>query len=280
MKVARYWARVSVSAEAPDGIEYTRTLVRGSDISKADAQQQAERACSQIAQNIRAGAEVDWYDYDRQPKPEPIDREWFNEAGVRTAAITINRYGIPVLNTAALVIVDVDLPDAPQSPGLLSKLFGKKPTRSNEEDALAHVRAWVRAGTAHSARLYRTAGGLRYILPATPMDPASNEVQSLMARFEADPFYMRLCKLQNSYRARLAPKPWRIGCRSIHRRSLEGGANFRSIPDYQHYKQQSDRFATCSLIEHLGPQPHDARILELIHVHDEMCKASSSRPLA
>lgn len=223
---------------------------------------------------------MSWYDYERQLKPEPIEREWFSEGGQRSAAITVNRHGIPVLNTALLVIVDVDLPDAPRPPSAIARMFGKKSTPPPEDAPLATVRAWCRMSTARSARLYRTAGGLRYILPNLPLDPASDAAQALMAQFDADPCYARLCKHQHSYRARLAPKPWRIGCKGIRKASEERLDDYKAEPEYQEFLRASERYAVCRLIEHIGPQPQDQQTLELIRVHDEMCKASSDLPLA
>lgn len=280
MKVARYWARADIVVEDQGGYPCPFSTIRGSDISEADAKQQARAACEKIAQRIRAGDEVSWYDYERQLKPEPIEREWFSEGGQRSAAITINRHGIPVLNTAHLVIVDVDLPDPPRSPGAIARLFGKKPMPPPEEVPLGAVRAWCRMSTARSARLYRTAGGLRYILPNLPLDPASDAVQALMAQFDADPCYARLCKHQRSYRARLAPKPWRIGCKGHRIGSEESLHDYKNEPDYQQYLNVSKRYAVCRLIEHIGPQAQDQQSLELIRVHDEICKATSELPLA
>lgn len=280
MNVARFWARADIVVESARGYPRPFSATRGSDISEADAKQRAKAACEQIAQRIRSGDDVSWYEYERQLKPEPIEREWYSDNAQRSAAITVNRHGIPVLNTASLVIVDVDLPDPPRPPGAIARLFGKKPTPPPEETPLATIRAWCRLTTSRSARLYRTAAGLRYILPNLPLDPASEAAQALMAHLGADPFYARLCKHQRSYRARLAPKPWRIGCNALRMASEEKLENYKAEPDYQAFVRASEKFAVCKLIEHIGPQAQDPQSLELIRVHDEMCKAASDLPLA
>ena len=133
MNVARYWARADIEAEDPQGYIVCRSAVRGSDVSADHARHEAERACVELARRIRAGDEPDWYAYDRAAKPEPIEREWFSPEGTRTAAITTNRHGIPILNTASLVIVDVDLPKPPKPPGALARLLGKKAPPPPEE---------------------------------------------------------------------------------------------------------------------------------------------------
>lgn len=280
MNVARYWARADIVAEDPRGYEVPRSALRGSDISLAHARSEAEKACQELARRIRAGDDPNWYDYERAAKPEPIEREWLTPGGVRTAAITINRRAVPVLNTATLVIVDVDLPDAPRPPGALARLFGRKPLPPPEESPLANVRAWCRLNSSRSARIYRTAGGLRYILPNLPLEPASDAAQALMAHLGTDPFYARLCKLQRSYRARLAPKPWRIGCKTPRVSTESNSEAHKDDPAYAEYLRTSERYAVCSLIEHLGPKAADEQSQEIISIHDERCRATNPLPLA
>ena len=144
MNVARYWARADIEAQDPQGHIVCRSAVRGSDISPAHARDEAERACADLARRIRAGEDPSWYDYEHAAKPEPIEREWLTPEGARTAAITMSRHGVPVLNTASLVIVDIDLPDLLRPPGALARLFGKKASPPPEDAPLATIRAWCR----------------------------------------------------------------------------------------------------------------------------------------
>ncbi|RNC82772.1 MAG: hypothetical protein ED559_13670 [Phycisphaera sp.] len=278
MKVARYWARRSCTADDENGYPVTRTVLRGSDISLADAEHRVKLACDQICQNIRAGFEPDWYAYDRQTKPEPIEREWFNEAGARAAAITTNRHGIPVLNTASLAFIDVDLLPR-KKPGLLAKMFSKKDAPTDDPN-IAAFHIWVRGSNARSARIYRTAAGLRYLITAPSFDPESVETARLMEQLNADPMYARLCKHQRSFRARLAPKPWRIGCTGISVNAVNDRESPADSGNLDHYKEAAKRYAVCELVEEVGPPPRDALIQELVRVHDEMCSVGSYLPLA
>lgn len=282
MNVARYWARADIEAEDPRGRVVCRSAVRGSDVSADHARSEAEKACAELARRIRAGDEPDWYAYDRSAKPEPIEREWLTPEGTRAAAITMSRHGVPVLNTASLVIVDIDLPGLAKPPGALARLFGKKAPPPPEEAPLSALRAWCRMSTARSARIYRTAGGLRYILPNLPLEPTSDAAQSLMAHLGADPRYALLCKHQHSYRARLAPKPWRIEYPVIEARALQAmiESNVENDPRKTEYVRAKDQYATCALIEHLGPEAAGDQQGELIRVHDELCRATSGLPLA
>lgn len=294
MRVAKYWARRSCTADDPDGYPITSTVLRGSDISLADAEEQARAACDQLCQNIRAGELPDWYEYERQSRPEPIEREWFDQQGRRIAAITTNRFGLPVLNTSDLVIVDVDV-HTQEDPvyefrqpqvGFLSRLFGRakpgafEPVVESEDEFTDLLRDWAAESELSSARVYRTAKGLRYILCAPQLSPDSDAAQSLMVRLRADPLYANLCLQQESYRARLAPKPWRIGCRTVRRQSIEDDGSYREHPDFLRYLQESERYAVCELIEEIGPPATDVQLAELLRVHDESCKVGSGLPLA
>lgn len=282
MKVARYWAHAEVIASDPDGREKIIFLYRSSDTNEADAKAKAESAGAELRRRIESGGEIEWYSYQRRSRPEPIEREWFTPEGVRAAAITTNRHGIPVLNTASLVIVDVDVPKPPRPPGALARLFGRKAPPPPEDAPIATIRAWCRMSTARSARLYRTAGGLRYILPNLPLEPTSDAAQSLMAHLGADPRYALLCKHQRSYRARLAPKPWRIAYPMTNAQAMRTmiESNFENDPRKNEYVRAKDQCATCALIEHLGAEAADDQSRELIHIHDERCRATSGLPLA
>ena len=54
-------------------------------------------------------------------------------------------------------------------------------------------------------------GGLRVIVADRLMEPSSEEAGQLLERMGSDPLYVRLCRNQESFRARLTPKPWRCG---------------------------------------------------------------------
>ncbi|MCL2743078.1 MAG: hypothetical protein FWE67_04435 [Planctomycetaceae bacterium] len=60
-------------------------------------------------------------------------------------------------------------------------------------------------------RIYKTAAGYRGIVTHALFDPTDPETLKLMERFECDPQYIRLCKRQESFRARITPKGWRCG---------------------------------------------------------------------
>lgn len=281
MRVARYWAYGETSATTPDGEAIHRSLWRGSDVSEAAAKAEADRALAALARRIGSGEAIqDWYAYAESTRPEPLVEEIIGEDGQRAAAVTINRYGATILNTARVPFVDVDLV-RPRAPGALARLFGKKPPINDpQSDAIEKLAAWVRERARRTARVYRTAAGLRYLLPATELDPMGEEVVSLMARLGADPRYANLCRVQRCYRARLSPKPWRIGVGGPPGH-IKYGRDLAPFDEWSRaYEHASMRCAVCELVTAIGhapPTPDAARVLDL---HDAATRVGSGLPLA
>jgi len=282
MRVARFWARAQVEEEG-----YGRGSWGGSDASLEEARAIAEeRARQKVAEVVAADdSSLHHYDYERHDMPEPIVQDVHDTAGNRIAAITINRYGANVLNTARLVFVDVDLPEQQSGGGgLFGKLFGRKaPPSDPSHEALERLRAWSRQNTNHGARVYRTAAGLRYLLTHPSMAPDGNDANQLMEQLGADPLYARLCQAQRSFRARLSPKPWRIGVSGTPKLSYEKledpSAEARAW--MCGYEDASRGYAVCSLIDEVGhTRPPDDDTARLIALHDEWAGVGKDLPLA
>ena len=135
-------------------------------------------------------------------------------------------------------------------------------------------------------RLYRTPAGFRLLALHQTFQPRSPVVSEFFAAVSADPVYVRMCIAQNCFRARVSPKPWRIGIES-HLKPRPGvwPINPERLPDriswVTAYEQAAQRYAACRLISELGnstidPTAHSAMIL-----HDALCQATdTSLPLA
>ena len=64
-------------------------------------------------------------------------------------------------------------------------------------------------------RVYRTAAGLRVLVTGASAPPASDRARELLTELGSDPLYVELCSTHDSYRARLTPKPFRVGERAL-----------------------------------------------------------------
>jgi hypothetical protein len=181
-------------------------------------------------------------------------------AGVKT----LNGYNAQILNCERMLIVDVDLKEDGTDKCVVAL---------SEEMALAVLTA-ISRGTKYQWRVYRTAGGLRYIEVSRPCIPYSQQVQRLMLLLYADPLYALLCRKQETFRARLTPKPWRSDIVDRHRDYL--AEYFDQSGDFinPNYPDNHDE-AVCELITWIGAKTiASAEFKQLVEVHDSLTKAT------
>jgi len=211
MHIPRIWVKVEATEQTPDGRKLP-VLVWGWGDDEPSAKSGATERLLRLLERIRRGDPFpNKYGYGSRPLREEILQTIESPGGGQVAAIlTRNSYGAQVLNTADLLFLDVDI----RPPTLLqrvSRVFGAK-QNPTEETVLAKLRdALVRFGRA-TFRIYRTASGLRAMAIDRKFDPVGTDAQELMSATGTDPAFVQLCKAQQSFRARLTPKPWR--CKS------------------------------------------------------------------
>ncbi|MEK7780361.1 MAG: hypothetical protein AAB370_02535 [Verrucomicrobiota bacterium] len=224
---------------------------------------------------------------DDRPLCEEVLQEFRAAEGTLRAAITRNRYGCLVLNTADLMFVDVDAPEAKES-GWLAGLFGfRQPDHTRDPDAfmntlLARVQDWVARTPTWGWRVYRTAAGVRLVATHEPFASDHTMCQTAFAVFEADPLYRKLCAVQKCFRARLTPKPWRCDADKLHIRWPRGDkkweARFRSWE--AEYNKAAARYATCQLVGQFGNAQFHPALRELIELHDRVTQVGKDLRLA
>lgn len=294
MKIPRYWAKGSAGSDLqmtnPHTGKTTDTFAcwGWSDVSLAEAEERGRQRANAVAEMIRSGNRPDSYLYGDRPMREEIIDEWKREDSTTYAAVTLNAYGCHVLNTAGVMFVDVDLPPVSSWEAFkhkLAGLFGNRgpsPRQRQEADALARVEDMIRADPRCGVRAYRTRAGLRYLLTHGQADPVATDTHNAMEALGADPLYMRLCKVQECFRARLTPKPWRCGTHALRVkypwRDADAETEARNWLD--NYSRKAERYATCSLIQHFGSDHTDEEIARVIEFHDSITKAQSDLELA
>ncbi|HEU4323820.1 MAG TPA: hypothetical protein VFS21_11790, partial [Roseiflexaceae bacterium] len=91
-----------------------------------------------------------------------------------------------------------------------------------------------------------------------------------------------LCQVQKSFRARLTPKPWRIGMENPPARfPYEDAGEEAAMRAWEsRYEAASQGRATCRFVEEMGSGTEHPDITPLRSMHDERTRATSSLPLA
>ena len=82
---------------------------------------------------------------------------------------------------------------------------------AHPELVLAPVRRWCESHPSWRVRVYRTPAGLRLLANHAAIDPRGEEATAFFAIVDSDPLYRLMCQKQACFRARVSPKPWRIG---------------------------------------------------------------------
>jgi len=257
---------------------------RWSDTSLEDAAASARQAATRVeaAFKASAGRRLERYLYGDRPLREPVLNSIVDDSGAMIAAITRNSYGCDVLNAARAMFVDVDLPE-PRGGGLLGSLFGKKKPDSDPtlDVALGKADTWAQSHDGWNWRIYRTKGGLRLLATHALFDPTEAACGAAFDALGADPLYRKLCENQQSFRARLSPKPWRCGVPTPPARWP-----FQDARAEQAFEKWNGRYATasatratCKLLS-AGSGPVHASVQPIIDLHDKLTRASSDLPLA
>lgn len=155
-----------------------------------------------------------------------------------------------------------------------------------QERAQKRVRRFCAGHPEWHVRVYRTPAGLRLLAMHRTFDPADAAVAECFRAVGADPVYVRMCRNQRCFRARVSPKPWRIGI-GTHIRPRPGVWPVRPErrPErarwVEAYETSARGYASCRLLETLGGSSAvhpSARAVQ--QLHDELCQANTMLPMA
>lgn len=292
MRIFRYWASAALETTDPSGQPARLVCWRGSNTSLEDARQQAHSAIGSIAMRFQQGGELSRYPYGVRALREEVIQAVKDPSGQEAGLITRNGYGALVLNAAQVMFADIDFPEKPFSlAGGLRRLFDKTPAPDPQAEALQRVSEWARRNPGVGLRVYRTAAGLRCLFTHALYDPTAASTLEILRSLGSDPLYTRLCRDQECFRARLTPKPWRIGVRSLRGAAVGPGIPPRyprQTPNQEQlfarwlsqYESTAPHYTVCRLLAQLGdPQPHP-QAAAIVAAHDRLACTDSNLKLA
>ena len=262
MRLYKYWA-VERQVFTIQGEQKVGKCYGGSNESVDDALQKAKAKFEKVKRKIAGDANA-FKDYE-------VDiREEILEEISSDAVSTRNRYGAKVLNVASMMILDIDKPKLS-----LSGLFSKKDDKSKMYEMVEKL-----ASSKYSQfgfRIYETFQGVRVIVLGRDFDPRNAATTAMMAEFNCDPLYTILCSKQECFRARLTPKPRRMGMKSMTIRFPREDTDLQTENWLSEYDRRSGDFSVCRFIGQAGAA---VPTNDLVHLHDELTGASIGRQLA
>lgn len=280
MKIAKYWSKQHLDFDNPPNPPAQLVFWGISEHSEQDAASNAQNQLQRWALQLREGISISRnYQLDMQEIREELIEDILLEDGTRIGAITRNVYGALVLNTEYLLIADIDTP----SPSLWRRIlawFGVSyPSKARVIEALEQLQQRQPEVT---LRIYETFAGLRVFVIHQSFKHDSAQAMQWLSRLGADKRYKKLCELQQCYRARLTPKPWRCGLTHPPSSSYprENTLNQQRFANWlTRYESSSRQFSAVHFINQLGRPAPDIILRQLIEVHDRLA-VNGTKPLA
>jgi hypothetical protein len=312
MLVPQFWAESTVRVPVGERQETVRRF-GWSDVSQDEAQERADERAHEAARRIQFGETLEPWEPRQAYNAEgvPIREEIISRHG--ETIVTRNVYGSLCLNTPRVLFADID--DASSlaitltaaaavfwvgrlSAGTVAFLFvavaGAYPLamllhalvmrlRGGERTAaIARVRRFVEQHPEWHVRVYATPAGLRVLAMHQTFDRNSPEVAACFQALIADRLYVLMCQRQHCFRARVSPKPWRIGVRRFPSRAVWPVDPKRLAKRRKwaaEYDDAARGYASCEFIEAIGSARVDPEAAEVQKLHDELCQATSRRPM-
>ena len=287
MRIPAYWSKATAEDVDWDGKKALFSCWRSSDRSQEDAHESALAAAKKGLRSFFSGNRPGRYAYGDAPLREETVETFTNSRGT-------GRRGDAQL---------LRLPGAERRLGHVHRL-GLSPdiARGIHRLLLRKVvqqGGSVSRGSAGSRRDEKAGAGSRRSSPmehpALPhlcgdgalathdlFDPASETTLEMLRSVGSDPLYVRLCKAQKCFRARLTPKPWRCGLAvNPVRWPTENRDQQAQLEKWQsEYTAKQARYATCRFLGTLGNDCVHPEAAKIIEVHDRITRCGEPLELA
>lgn len=158
-----------------------------------------------------------------------------------------------------------------------------RPGGTSVAESLACEPVWefARRHPGLGVRVYRTAAGLRVLVTGASAAPGSDLARELLTELGSDPLYVELCATHDSYRARLSPKPFRVGqpALAVPWPPVDEAAGVAREEWVSIYDGRASGHAVCRLVSASGPVPGPEE-QRLVAMHDARCRVGERLPLA
>jgi len=279
MKFAKFWKEIDVSVDK-SFFGHTQVSIWGaSNDSNEDARNNAELRARKFEKLISSNSQsIQDYEYWNGYIKEEVVEEILSSDGRLLAVLTRNSYGALVLNTESVFFGDIDVVESNFITRILEK-FGK--TKKDKAYYIEKVKDFQKMNQKYTIKVYETFAGLRIVIINQLFDSNSPEVSSIFSSLDTDPLYVMLCKHQSCFRARLSPKPWRVGIdrpkSRFPRSSQEKKDNFEKW--LTNYKNVSTNFGVTRLLKTYGADRSHSDVERVMSIHDKYT-FSVSRELA
>jgi hypothetical protein len=320
MLIPKFWAEAR-RHQRRDTRRFTVRRQGWSDASQEAAQLHADQRADEAIARIMAGEDLPRrekrtsYGIEGVPIREEVV-SWHGES-----AVTRNIYGARCLNTPKAFFVDVDFAVATGSCWLniviavaliwlsvkylpLKMLFLTVPAAFTASTLVTHflevTAIALRGGSERIARsridkvlaardlwrwrVYRTPAGFRVLMMHRQFAPDDPEVDEVFAALAADGLYALMCKKQQCFRARVSPKPWRMGMEKMPPQRKVWPIPEIDMPRrlewIDRYEQAATGYAACQFVGEFGEGMIDGNVAVVQRLHDHLCQAESGLPLA
>lgn len=264
MKYFKYWSEDKHQINIGNHNEEINLLV-GSNVSKDAAKDVSVQRAKDIELRIANRGFIEEY--------ETSIREFVSDVLDSSNIVSICRYGAKVLNTDEYTVLDLD--DYAKS---ILDIF--KPLRklTKKERIIFKFEVFVSKNPVlgRDFRIYETSKGIR-VIGKKYLEPANNEYHRLMTKLNVDWIYLILSRKQQCYRARISPKPYRLGIKTIKVRT----PLFCETETYQDwsrmYEDASRDYTVAKFIKFIGS---DFSSDQAIQFHDRQCNSDQNFKLA
>ncbi|MDX1972296.1 MAG: hypothetical protein SFY68_07175 [Candidatus Sumerlaeia bacterium] len=322
MLIPRYWSESWQTLRVGKNSTRLRRFGWSSESQQA-ADQHARERLQEAIRAIQSGTKIrereDKIPYngaDGLPIREEIVAEHPN------AVITRNSYGALCLNTPNVLFADIDFPE--DSSGVADKLLpvlffcgllggnllkiswliiGGLICLGLYAIIKIYRRLWIHQIETQYTRCmnaleefaarhpqyrfiaYQTPAGFRLLFLHALYDPRSPEVKAIFQELKVDPQYARMCHNQACFRARLTPKPWRMGMKNRFSRPAVWPVQEKLQPKrkalLEEYNQRAGSYAACRFLKEWGEKnAADPTALGIQQLHDDLAHARTDLPLA